>query len=96
MRELIVDRIPYTVVNIIHSTDVSSLLCRDSIVGCKGHEVAQQPQPRNSFQGKINLVSSPYYRFRSHCGFKVSMMSVLVPTTSFGIRLTLYAPARIL
>ena len=55
-RDLTADRIPYTVVNIIHSTDVSSLLCRDSIVDCKGHEVAQQPQPRNSFRGKLTVI----------------------------------------
>ena len=55
-RHLLADRIPYTVVNIIHSTDVSSLLCRDSIVDYKGHEVAQQPQPRNSLRGKLTLI----------------------------------------
>lgn len=32
----------------------------------------------------------------SHCGFKQSLISCFVPTTSFGIRLTRYAPARML
>lgn len=50
VRELIVDRIPYTVVNIIHSTDVSSLLCRDSIV--KAMRSRSNLSPENSFLGK--------------------------------------------
>lgn len=37
-----------------------------------------------------------FYRFMFHWGFRLSWRSSLVPTTSLGIRLTRYAPARML
>jgi hypothetical protein len=36
------------------------------------------------------------YRFRSHCGLNAAESSSLVPATSLGIRLTRYAPVRML
>ena len=55
VRELIVDRIPYTVVNIIHSTDVSSLLCRDSIVDYKALRSRSNLSLEIRFEGNLPL-----------------------------------------
>ena len=54
-RHLLADRIPYTVVNIIHSTDVSSLLCRDSIVDYKALRSRSNLSLEIRFEGNLPL-----------------------------------------
>lgn len=46
--------------------------------------------------GGFRVEIQKYHRCMSHCGFKLSERSFLVPTTSLGIRLIRYAPERML
>ena len=74
----------------VHAMYVSSLCFHPST------RLRRNPDEMLCSRAGAKANQSIYNACMFHCGFRASLRSCFVPTNSFGIRLTRYAPARML